>query len=453
MMIKYTRFFITFLFALVVFQVSAQTTATTSDPYSKYGLGAITPQTLPQNIGMGGLSVATNSLDGYSEINPLNPASYGKINLTAIDVGIYGSSLTLNQTGQPSQTDGNFRLSHVAFAFPVTRHSALSFGLLPYSELGYNYKVTKSNFGTGSSADTNAVNNIFSGNGGLSKAYIGYGFGIGKHILIGANVSYIFGKLQNFSSTEIPNLPGTLNSRIENSNSIGGINYDFGAQYTIDLSDTKHIILGYSGSASSSLNNQTTNIVSQYTYDSSGNENVALDSLVYTKGTKNKIKLPMINHFGISFVNDNKLLIGAEYSTTNWSQLSVGGVNGGIDGTQLQDSKTYNLGGSYTPNPNALSNYWATVDYKLGVIYDQTYIDVNAPTNNTNTNIKNYALTFGLGLPLRPSATAFYKINFSAEIGQQGTLNNGLVKENYVNIHLSFTLNDRWFIKYKIGQE
>jgi len=444
-MIKYTRFFITFLLAIIVFQARAQSTATTSDPYSKFGLGALDPQVLPQNIGMGGLGAAVNSFSGYFNINPLNPASYGAIHLTVIDMGIYSNVLTLNQTGQPTETNANFRLSHVAFAFPVTKHSAFSFGIMPYSELGYNYVVTQKNFGTGSSVDTNAINHIYSGQGGLSKAYLGYGFSIGKHLLLGANVSYIFGNLQQYNSTEIPTLVGTLNSRIENSYAIRGLNYDYGAQYTIDLAPTKHIILGYSASANSTLNSQYTNIVSQYTYDSDGNENVALDTLSKTQNPKDKIKLPQINHFGITFVNDNKFLIGAEYSMANWSQFSIGGVNQG-----LQDSKTYNLGGTFTPNANALSNYWATADYALGFIYNQTYIDAPNPDNNTLTNIKNYAITFGLGLPLKPSYTAFYKINFSAELGKEGTMQNNLVKENYINLHLSFTLNDRWFIEHKL---
>jgi len=448
MMIKYTKIFVTLLLALIVFQARSQSTATTSSPYSRYGLGDIVPQVLPQNIGMGDISVATNSLSSYFSINPLNPASYGKIGLTVIDIGMDADILTLNQTGAMSERNANFKLSHVAFAFPVTKHSALSFGLLPYSQLGYNYLITKKNFGTGSSVDTNAVNNIYSGQGGLNKAYFGYGFGIGKHLLIGANVSYIFGNLQEFTSTEIPNLPGTLDSRIENSYSIGGLNYDYGAQYSIDLSDTKHIILGYSGSLNSSLNSQFTNIVSQYDYDSDGNQNVPLDTLINTKTPKTKVKLPLMNNYGITFVNDNKYLIGAQYSTQNWSQLTIGGVNQG-----LQNSKTYNLGGQITPDYTALSNYWSTVDYRLGFIYDQTYIDVNNPLNNTNTNIKSYAVTFGLGLPLHPNFTSFYKINFSAEVGRRGTMENGLIQENYVNLHLSFVLNDRWFVKYKLGQE
>ncbi len=440
-MIKYTRFFILFALTIIAFGVKAQSTAplaTTSSPYSMYGLGTINPTLLPQNIGMGGIGTAINRISGYNNINPLNPASYGTINFTTIDVGLYSNIENLSQTGQTSAKNTNFRLSHIAFAIPVTRHSALSFGLLPYSEMGYNYKQTSNGFKTGSTVDTNTVNYLYNGNGGLSKAYLGYGFGVGKHLLIGANISYIFGNIQQFSSTEIPGLYGTLNSRIEQSNAIGGFNYDLGAQYSFDFGDTKHLILGYSTSLKSSINSTSSYIVSQYTYDASGNENLAADSIINHQSTKSKIQLPQINHFGVSFQNDGHFLIGADYTMGKWSSLNIDGTNAG-----LQDSKTFNLGGQYTPDINALHNYFARADYRLGFIYSDTYLNVN------NTSIKQKAVTFGIGLPLAPNNLSFYKINLSAEVGTQGTLNNGLVKENYINIHLGFTFNDKWFQRFK----
>jgi len=446
-MIKYTRLFITVILATIVYQVSAQSTATTSSPYSQFGLGELVPQALPQNIGMGELTTATNTFGGYFNINPANPASYGLINYTTVDVGLYGQYLTLSQNGQPNQSNGNFRFSHVAFAFPITRRSAVSFGMMPYSQVGYNYKVTKSNFGTGLPTDTNTVNYLYNGDGGLTKAFLGYGFGIGRHFYIGGNVSYIFGKLHQYTSTEIPDLAGTLDSRVENSYAVGGVNYDYGAQYIIDLSNTKHVILGYSGSSSNNINSQYTYLVYQYNYDSNGNQNTPLDTLVNTKNPSNKIKLPLMNHFGLTYAEDNKFLVGAQYSMGNWSQMTIGGVNQG-----LQDSKTFNLGGQITPKYDALSNYWATVSYQLGFVYNQTYINVNDPSTNNTTNIKNYAVTFGMGLPLRQNFTSFYRINFAAEVGREGTLQNNLVRETYVNFHLSFTMNDRWFIKSKLGE-
>ena len=79
-----------------------------------------------------------------------------------------------------------------------------------------------------------------------------------------------------------------------------------------------------------------------------------------------------------------------------WSNYSVGGVNQG-----LLDSKTLNIGGQYTPNRDAIGNYWATIDYRLGAIFNQSYLNVKNPDNADYTNIKSTALTFGLGLPLR----------------------------------------------------
>src|ERR1700740_1893850 len=128
-MIKYTRFFIILLLAVSAFGVRAQTTATTSSPYSRYGLGDIDTTILPQQRGMGNIAAAINKINNYNTINVTNPASYGAINYTTFDIGIYGNSIGLSQTGQTSVRNGNFRLSHINFAVPVSRRSALSFGL------------------------------------------------------------------------------------------------------------------------------------------------------------------------------------------------------------------------------------------------------------------------------------------------------------------------------------
>ncbi|TWR28244.1 hypothetical protein FPZ42_03245 [Mucilaginibacter achroorhodeus] len=438
-MTKYLRLLpALFLLSTATLSVKAQSTATTSSPYSRYGLGDINPALLPQNLAMGGIGVATNRISGFNNVNIINPASYAYVNLTTIDIGLYGSFNTLEKNGSPSQTNSNFRLSHVAFAIPVTANSALSFGLMPYSELGYSYRSVASNLGTGNAVDTNAVNYIYNGDGGLTRFHVGYGFKIGKNLSIGANASYIFGNLKESQSTEIPNLAGVHNSRIEESNSIKGWNYEYGLQYAFNFSARRHLTFGYSGAASTNLNSQRSYIVSSYFRSANGDEGVATDTSVNNQQAAAKIRLPNINRFGVSYQYDGKYLIGADYSMSNWSKLTIAGVNSG-----LQDSRTLNVGGQITPNSNSLNNYFASVDYRLGFIYDQTYMKIN------DTDIKRYAVTAGLGLPLRANNSSFYKINVGAEVGRRGTLVNGLIRENYVNIHLSFTLNDKWFQKYR----
>jgi len=441
-MIKNIRFIVLFLVAVSASAVvMAQSTATTSSPYSKYGLGLLSNGTLPQTTAMGGIATGINRISGYNNINSQNPASYSFINFTTIDVGLYSAFTTLNQTGQDAQKNSNFRLSHIAFAIPVSKKSALSFGLQPYSELGYNYVQTKSNLGTTLPSDTNAVNNIYSGDGGLSKAYLGYGFHLIKGLYLGANVSYIFGNLQQYRSVEIPNLYGNLNSRIEESNQVHGINYDFGAQYSIDLKEDTHLTFGYSGSASTNLKSTNRYVASLYQKDfTTGDEGVAADTIVNQTQTGAKIKLPLINHFGFTFQKDNKFLVGADYSTGKWSSLSIAGVN-----QDLQNTQSLNVGGQFTPDANQLHNYFARIDYRLGFNYQKTYVNIES------TNINQKAVTFGFGFPLAPNnqGLSFYKINFAAEIGQRGTLANSLIKENFYNFHIGFTLNDKWFRKYR----
>jgi len=445
-MIKYIKFLLLFLLAGVVLDASAQNTSTTSSPYSRYGIGDLNPQLLPQNMAMGGIGTAIGVINNYSTVNPINPASYSTIGLTTIDAGLQGSVFTLTQTGQTSQRDANFRLSHLTFGIPVTRRSALAFGLMPYSEVGYNYtKTLDKGFGSTAVADTNLTSLSYRGEGGLSKAFLGYGFAILRGFRVGANLSYIFGNIKQFNSTEYPNLYGVLNSRDEKSYSVGGVSYDYGAQYQLDLSLTRHITFAYSASAQSALNSQKSHIISHYKSDGEGNESIPTDSIINIQGAKTKIQLPNIHHFGVSYQRDQKFLVGVDYTMGNWSALAIDGANAG-----MSDSKTLNVGGQITPNINSLNSYWATVDYRAGFILDQTYFNVNNVSGTGQTNIKSYAATFGFGLPLRPvNGTSFYKINIAAEVGRRGTLAGGLVRENYFKIRLGFTLNDRWFQRYK----
>ncbi|MGI4804033.1 MAG: hypothetical protein ACRYFL_04625 [Janthinobacterium lividum] len=429
------------LFIFSAFKASAQ--STTSSPYSRFGLGLLQQQSLPQNMGMGGIAAGVRTIGGYSNINMLNPASYSGIALTTIDVGVYATVNTL-QNSSTTQTGADFRLNHLAFAIPVTRGtSALSFGLLPYSDLGYNYKqVTK--------IDTNAVNSVYGGEGGLSKAYIGYGFNLFKHLNLGFNVSYIFGNLLQTRSVEIPNyfinaatsFPNStsFNTRIEQNQSVKGLSYDYGVQYQFDLSTTSKLVLGYSGTLKSTITSSNKYVSTQYLVDAStGAESIASDTTYIRQGTNSKIALPLIQNFGISYQKEGHYLVGADYSRGNWSQMTIDGVNQGLNNTA-----SYRIGGQITPNINALSSYFAVMDYRVGYQYNQTYVRTSA------TDINENVFTLGIGLPIRSqSRTAFYKVNFTTEFGQRGTLANNLVKENFVNFRFSFLLNDRWFNKFK----
>ncbi|RNL56887.1 hypothetical protein D7004_00275 [Pedobacter jejuensis] len=422
--------YIAAIFVLVC-GLGAQAQVTTSSPYSRYGLGNIKGSLLPQLRAMGGISTAVNKVNGFNYINMQNPASYSGVTLTTIDIGM-SAGLTNLTRNDLSETSFNSTFSHIAFAVPVSRRSALSFGVLPYSDLGYSYKNS-------TKIDTMSVDQLYEGEGGLSKAYMGYGYRFGDHLSIGANVEYIFGNLLTTRATEYVEA-GALNSKLQNKNSVGGLNYSYGIQYNFNIAPKTLVTLGYSGSSSGKVNSSQSYFATVYTRDQNGNENTALDTLSSVISAKSNLTLPLSHNFGIAIQQTDKWLIGADVRMSKWSNVSINNINQG-----LQNSYGASLGGQFTPDITSYNSYFKRVDYRLGVNYDKTYIRIG------NQDIKQMGASLGFGFPL-PSANglSFYKINFTTEVGQRGTTTNNLVKEKFINFHLGFTLNDTWFRRYRV---
>lgn len=434
----YNKLKYAFAVCLLLTSLMVNAQVTIQSPYSKFGLGNVRGSLLPQYRAMGGISTAVYKPGFYNNINIQNPASYAGITATTLDIGLTG---VINELSNSTQSEQNFNasLSHVAMAFPVTRKSALSFGILPYSQLGYDFKNTVQ-VGT-TAANTKTVDYKYTGEGGLTKAYIGYGMQFGDHFRVGANVEYLFGNLLENRSTEFVNDPGAINSRLQAKNSVGGVGFTYGAQYDFRLGNKTSLVLGYSGSSNSNINSKISNVVTQYNIIN-GEEQSAFDTLSIVENRKTNLKLPLVHNFGISLQKDNKWLIGADYRMGKWSNLTIDNVNQG-----LQDTYGVSVGGQFTPDITAINGYFKRVDYRLGFSHDKTYIQVN------NQDIKQTAITLGLGLPLSSfSRTTFYKMNVTAEFGKRGTVSNGLLQEKFVNLHLAFTLNDSsWFQRFKFN--
>jgi len=414
----------------ISFAVNAQITV--QSPYSKFGIGNIKGSILPQFRAMGGISTAVSKGSIFNNINMQNPATYAGISSVTLDIGMNGTFSELKNNSL-KENSFNATLGHAAFAFNLGRRSGLSFGILPYSELGYNFKNT-------TKVGTKDVDFLYSGEGGLTKAYIGYGFGIGDHLKVGANLEYLFGNLSENRSTQYTTDAGAIHSRIQDRNSVGGVNYSYGAQYDIRINNKTSFVIGYSGSAASKLGSTKSKYVTQYTLDATGGENPAADTLFTTENGKTNLKLPLVHNFGIAIQKNDNWLIGVDYRMGKWSNLSIDNVN-----QNLQDTYGFSVGGQITPDFSSINNYFKRVEYRLGFSYDKTYIQMN------NQDVKQMAITMGLGLPLSSfTRGTLYKANVAAEFGKRGSLSNGLLQERYVTFHLGFTLNDSsWFRRFK----
>lgn len=415
---------------MVAFTFTALAQSTINSPYSQYGLGNLTGTYLPQNKGMGNLSAAVSYFGGYSNINLNNPASYSKIRLTTFDIGV-GSNIQTLKKGSESENSFNAMLKHLVIAVPVNKKSAVSFGLIPYSNFGYSYTAP-------STVEDISIDYLYNGEGGLSKAYLGYGLGLGKNLNLGFNMSYLFGNLKEARSVAFNNVASFYNSRTENKNGIGGLTFDLGLQYLANLDDKTTLTIGYNTSLKSSLNTNNTNSTFTYITNISTGDEFKIDTISSVLDQKGEINLPASHTMGISLMKENKWLIGADFRMSNWSDYRINGSN-----PNLNNTWGVSVGGVIVPNINAVTNYFKLMDYRFGINYDKSYVKAN----NTEIDVK--SINLGLGLPLISNRSAFYKINISTEIGSRGTLENNLIKENFYNINIGFTINDRWFQKYK----
>jgi hypothetical protein len=96
------------------------------------------------------------------------------------------------------------------------------------------------------------------------------------------------------------------------------------------------------------------------------------------------------------------------------------------------------FGMQIVPNYLALDSPLKRSTYRFGVEFIQTPYYLN------NTNINDLGINFGASLPLNQLSL----MNLAMKVGQRGTTQNGLIRENYINFTLGFSLNDNsWFYK------
>lgn len=410
-------------------ELKAQTT-TSHSPYSQFGLGQMREDLLPQTRSMGGIAAGVRYQSGLPILNISNPASYSAFNRTILEAGLYGNATQLTK-GTASDNTADFAFSHIAIGIPLTKIDGVAFGLLPYSDIGYNNATTQR-------VDTLSFQKTLHGEGGVNKAFVGYGISPVKGLSVGANVGFLFGKLADISSVSFPYSLTAYNARYEESRLIRGITFDYGTQYSTSLKGQKNLTIGYSGSLNNTINSTTTSMATRIepSFDEDM-QNVALDTTFLEESATRKLNLPLKHNLGFTLSKGYNWMIGADFKYADWSYFNTRAGEAKLD-------KNYGVavGGQFKPDATSIK-YWNIVDYRLGFRYNRTQVTYN------NTRINDMAVTVGLGLPLPETnfGRTFSRINISAELGQQGSLNNNLVRERYININLGFTLNDTWFIR------
>jgi len=411
------RKFILPLFLL--FSIASFAQRGSASPYSFYGVGDVRFKGTNEINAMGGVSILPDSI----HINLQNPASYASIKLSTLTIG--GSfSATKFKSNVSNEKAQRSTVDYLAVALPMKKFG-VSFGLVPYSTVGYNVQTTD---------EVNGEIRSYTGDGGLNKAFLGLGYQITPKVSVGADIAYNFGLIE---TNTIKYLEIAQNGSQEtNTSEMSGVRVNFGAMYNTKINKKYDFYSALTFSPQSNLTSNNEKNLFSVIY-SGGLTPIPVDYLE-TQVSKTTLVLPSKFSIGAGIGQSKKWVVGSEV-TFKKSDAFSNRVSVSND-VRYENSVKYSVGGYYVPNYMSFSNYFKKITYRGGLRYENTGLIIN------DQSIKDYAVTGGVGLPL---GGAFSNLNLGFEIGKKGTVEANLVEENYINVMISLSLNDKWFTKRK----
>jgi hypothetical protein len=392
----------------------------TSSPYSYYGIGDIRFKGTAEGRSMAGVEVEQDSI----HINLQNPSSFANLKLTTFTLGGTYNTTTLKSDSK-SEKARRTTLDYLAVGLPFGK-IGVGFGLIPYSSVGYKIESISEN--------ASANNRRYNGTGGLNKAFLGLGYKVNSNFNIGADVQYNFGRIETNSLEFITGTP--VGTSEKNRADLSGVNFDIGAMYKGKLNNKLNVFGSFNYTLENTLTSRNTRNIATVNYNS-GFDLSVVDVLGEQTSTV-QLKFPSKLTLSAGIGESHKWLIGGKVAYSK----SSGQANTYNDFGNVGYGKYGNvsLGGYYIPNYNSFSSYVKRIVYRGGLKYEKTGLVVNGES------INDVGLTLGLGLPISGTLS---NVNIGFELGKKGTTSSNLVQENYANISIGFSLNDKWFVQRK----
>ncbi len=454
--IKVRAIYSILFFIIFGFHYTSKAQTATSSPYSRYGIGDVNTRNYSQSFAMGGTNIAVqNDTLSMFFINNANPASYSNMRLTTAELGLNFTHLTL-QSSSTKKSINSASPGYISLAFPLYKKWwGASFGLIPYSSVGYKISDHQELTNIG------GVDDLYEGTGGINQVYFGNGikpfagFKKLKHkktlsgISLGFNVSYLFGKIDNTRRSIFSSSSNSFNTKTGTTTRISDLYLDYGLQYsyTIDsvkkreLKEKVKLLFGATFAAQTNISAKIDSLSTSYVVNSSGYE-LPKDTIEYSQNKIGTVTFPLSFGVGFGFKKGDRWLVVADFAMQNWSSYQAFNQTQG-----LKNSMRVSIGTQYVPNnkANGKGDYYKRVYYRIGARYGQTAIELK------NTQLTEYAVSAGFGLPVGRNylMQSFSLVNIGVEFGERGTTTNNLIKEQFFKINVGFTINDRWFVKPK----
>lgn len=414
---------------------SAFSQSGTNSPYSQYGLGQLSEQASGFNRGMNGLGLGFRE---HNQVNYINPASYSSMDsLTFIfDAGFSGQITSFKENGYKKNAN-NADFEYAVAGFRVLKNVGLSFGIIPFTNIGYNYSITDYLNGDRSTTYTNT----YSGNGGIHQVYIGTGWEFVKGLSAGVNISYLWGDFER-------SVVNSYNDSWVNTLSkyymatVNSYKLDLGLQYTANINKKNSVTVGLVYGFGHKLNSDPSCMVISTNLSTS-----VADTSSFV--VKDGLEIPMSLSGGVMWNYNNKLKIGTDFIYQKWSSVKypIYRVINDIPSYELVDNYYSDkhkiiVGGEFCNNDMS-RNFFDRVRFRFGFSYSTPYLKINGQDGP-----KEIGVGFGFGIPVVNNYNNRSILNISGQWVHSSA--KGMLTENTFRINVGLTFNERWFMKWKV---
>lgn len=426
--------------SLLALPLMALAQSGTNSPYSQFGVGLLNDQSTGFNRAMNGLGYGFHE---HNQVDVKNPASYSALDsLTFILDAAIGLQATNFQEAGRKKNAKNANIEYAVMAFRAAKHLGVSFGILPYSNIGYNYS---SHTNVNAFQSTESVNptytNTYDGDGGIHEAYIGAGYEPFKRFSLGFNMGFLWGNLdRSVVNSYSDNYVNTLSKYYKTK--VRGYKLTIGAQYTLPISKKDELTLGvvYEPGHKTSSNPECLVI-------SSNSQTSVNDTTRYVinKG----ISLPDVYGAGLMWSHKNRLKLGFDYTLEKWGSISLPEyISNNNTATyqlvsgEMKDRSKYTFGGEYCKG-EVYRGFFNRIHYRAGFSYVPSYQKINGMNGP-----KEVSASVGVGIPIINTYNNRSMLNITAQWINRSATN--LIKENTFMLTVGLTFNERWFAKFKV---
>ncbi|MAP55291.1 MAG: hypothetical protein CL605_10340, partial [Altibacter sp.] len=319
----------------------------TTSPYSFYGIGTLKFKGTAENRAMGGISVYSDSI----HLNIQNPAGVADLRLVNYSLGASHKYTSLN-TDTENRKVSTTSLDYLAIGIPMGKFGA-SFGLIPYTSVGYELSST-----------SGATTTEYSGAGGLNKAFFTLAYKITPELNVGAEVNYNFGNIENtaFSSQDSVQYA----TREFNKSDLLGFSFNFGASYKTMVSENLELMSFVTYTPETNFTSENRRAVSTILVGDNGGLAVIDAEEIDVADTN--FTFPSQITVGAGIGKPKQWFLGLEYTDQKTSNFTNRTFD--IDIVEFNDAAKYRIGGFYIPNYNSLGNFWERVVYRAGFRFE-----------------------------------------------------------------------------------